>query len=78
MIKDGASDDSVAEKIKEQRAAAFRIIGICLGIPPEQFVWEYVDKNKAYTKVGPITPMDFYNEHVKPVFDIEEKVRGVK
>jgi aminopeptidase C len=24
----------------------YRIVGICLGIPPKQFTWQYVDKAK--------------------------------
>jgi aminopeptidase C len=52
----------------------YRIVGICLGVPPTEFSWEYYDKSKEYHKVGPISPLDFYNEHVKKLFDVDEKV----
>ena len=52
----------------------FRIIGICLGVPPTEFSWEYYDKSKEHHKVGPISPLDFYNDYVKKLFDVDEKV----
>ena len=55
----------------------FRIIGICLGVPPTEFSWEYYDKSKEYHKVGPISPLEFYNENVKKLFDVDEKVKFI-
>ena len=52
----------------------FRVLGICLGVPSNEFVWEFYDKSKAYHKIGPITPLQFYKEHVKPHFDMMSKV----
>ena len=49
-----------------------------MGSPPETFVWEYYDKNKKYVKMGPITPLEFYKTHVKPHFNMEDKVRGAR
>ena len=40
----------------------FRIIGICLGIPPETFTWQYYDKSKKYNDVREITPLQFYEQ----------------
>lgn len=45
-----------------------------MGNPPETFTWEYRDKDKNYQKIGPITPLEFYREHVKPLFNMENKV----
>jgi len=71
----GPDDDaSVKALIKEQMKTIFRIVSICLGIPPKSFTWEYTDKSKKYQKVSNVTPQEFYNEHVKPVFDAAEKV----
>lgn len=50
------------------------MVCICLGNPPETFTWEYRDKDKNYQKIGPITPLEFYREHVKPLFNMEDKV----
>lgn len=52
----------------------FRIVSTCLGSPPETFCWEFRDKEKNYHKYGPMTPVQFYNEHVKPYFNMEDKV----
>ncbi|XP_026548197.1 bleomycin hydrolase-like, partial [Notechis scutatus] len=52
----------------------FRVVSICLGNPPTTFCWEYYDKEKNYHKIGPISPTKFYQEHVKPLFDMESKV----
>lgn len=50
---------------------------ICVGSPPETITWEYYDKNKKFTKLGPITPLEFYKEHVKPHFNMEDKVSEI-
>jgi len=68
------SKDVVQQLIQDQMTEIYRILAICLGVPKDEFVWEYYDKNKVYHKVGPITPVKFYNELVKPVFDMENKV----
>lgn len=52
----------------------FRIIGICLGIPNETFTWNYYDKNKAFHSIGPITPKEFYENHIKPLYNVDNKV----
>lgn len=52
----------------------YRVVGICLGIPNETFTWNYYDKNKAYHTIGPITPKEFYESHVKPIFNVDDKV----
>lgn len=52
----------------------FRVVTICLGSPPETFTWEFYDKEKNYHKIGPVSPLRFYKEHVKPVFNMEDKV----
>lgn len=52
----------------------YRVISICLSVPPTEFTWEYYNKSKAYCSVGPITPLKFYEEYVKPYYDVENKV----
>lgn len=70
----GATDVDVQELIRQQMTTIFRIVGICLGVPPTEFTWEYYDKSKEYHKVGPISPLEFYNSYVKKLFDVDEKV----
>ncbi|KAK4878500.1 hypothetical protein RN001_011006 [Aquatica leii] len=74
IVKDDASDEKVKNLIEVQMITLYRIIGICLGIPDDVFSWNYYDKNKTYHSIGPITPLEFYNVHVKPVFNVDDKV----
>src|SRR5438128_11402713 len=53
----------------------YRIVGICLGIPPTEITWAYYDKAKVHNKIGPISPQKFYEEYVKKVHDVNEKVK---
>ena len=48
----------------------FRIIGICLGIPPETFTWQYYDKSKKYNDVREITPLQFYEQARFPLLGL--------
>ena len=45
-----------------------------MGVPSDEFVWDYYDTSKVYHKIGPVTPVQFYNDHVKPYFDMSSKV----
>jgi len=74
MVKENKSEEEINSKIKDMNADIFRICSICLGVPPTEFSWEYYNKDKKYAKIGPISPFDFYNDNVKPVFDMKEKV----
>ncbi|XP_020715250.1 bleomycin hydrolase isoform X1 [Ceratitis capitata] len=68
------TDEEVSQKIDEMMGSIYKIVGICLGIPNERFTWEYYDKSKAYKSIGPVTPLEFYENYVKPVFNVEDKV----
>ncbi|KAL1502792.1 hypothetical protein ABEB36_007888 [Hypothenemus hampei] len=74
LIQKGGSDGDVQSLIQEQMNNIYRIVGICLGIPNETFTWNYYDKNKEFHSIGPITPKDFYEQHVKPLFNVDDKV----
>ena len=52
----------------------YRVVSICIGSPPETVTWEYYDKDKQYHKVGPLTPLEFYEQFVQPHFNISDKV----
>lgn len=68
------TEEVVSQKIDEMMASIYKIVGICLGIPSERFTWEYYDKSKAYNSIGPVTPLEFYQNYVKNVFNVENKV----
>lgn len=74
LVSDNATDNEIKTKIEEQMEIVYRIVGICMGIPPVTFEWNYYDKSKSFNTIGPITPLDFYEKHVKPLFDVTEKV----
>ena len=62
MIDDGATDAELKSTIESQMTVIFRMIGICLGIPPETFTWQYYDKSKKYNDVREVTPLEFYTQ----------------
>ncbi|XP_072381809.1 bleomycin hydrolase [Diabrotica undecimpunctata] len=74
LIAKGGSDADIHTLIQSQMVNVYRVVGICLGIPSETFTWTYYDKNKAFQSVGPITPKEFYEKHVKPYFNVDDKV----
>ncbi|XP_071481379.1 bleomycin hydrolase-like [Diadema antillarum] len=74
MVEKKATEEEIQTKITQQMSEIFRITCICLGTPPATFTWEYYDKTKTYKKIGPISPKDFYHQHIKPAFNMEDKV----
>ena len=77
MVEDDVSEEKIKMKIDEQMVVVYRIIGICIGIPCTTFTWEYLDKTKEYHSIGPLTPLQFYQQYVKPVYNVDDKVNTV-
>ena len=50
----------------------YRVLSIHLGTPPESFIWQYKDKDKAFHRVGEMTPQQFAATVIKP--DLSEYV----
>lgn len=73
-LLNGGSDVDIQNIIEVQMSNIYRIVGICLGIPSDTFTWNYYDKTKAYHSIGPITPKEFYESHVKVLYNVDEKV----
>lgn len=46
-----------------------RVLTIHLGAPPQSFVWQYRDKDKAFTRVGEMTPTQFRERYAPQVGD---------
>lgn len=74
LVHSGATKEEISTTQDAMMEEVFRVVCICLGNPPETFTWEYRDKDKNYQKIGPITPLEFYREHVKPLFNMEDKI----
>lgn len=60
------------ERLREAALAdVHRVLTIHLGAPPSSFVFQYRDKDKAFHRVGELTPRDFAQRYVR---DVEEFV----
>ncbi|XP_045770057.1 bleomycin hydrolase [Maniola jurtina] len=73
-VSSNASDEDIQCTIDKQIAVIYNIVGTCLGIPPEKFTFEFYNKEKAYNTFGSLTPQEFYNKHVRPLFNVDDKV----
>ncbi|ELK01877.1 Bleomycin hydrolase [Pteropus alecto] len=74
LVHSGATKGEISATQDAMMEEILRVVCICIGNPPETFTWEYRDKDKNYQKIGPITPLEFYREHVKPLFNVEDKI----
>ncbi|XP_025040027.1 bleomycin hydrolase-like [Pelodiscus sinensis] len=74
MVANGSTEEELEEAKDAMIEEIFRIVSISMGSPPETFSWEFRDKEKNYHKIGPVTPLQFYQEHIKPLFNMEDKI----
>lgn len=76
LAKTPEGREALNYKITEQMQEIHKIVNICLGTPPTEFTWEYMDKAKKYNCVGPVTPNEFYEKYVKDalVFNVENMI----
>ncbi len=42
----------------------YRMLVVSLGLPPQTFTYEYVDKNNKYHRIENVTPQQFFNDYV--------------
>ena len=74
MVIAGKEEEIILSKTEEFMETIYRIVGICLGIPLRSFTWEYYDKSKQYCIQENMSPLDFYDKLVKPLYNVEDKV----
>jgi len=74
MVSKGLGDADISTEIERMMEEIYRIVSICTGTPPDTFTWYYYDKDKKFHSVGPISPVDFYQQYVKPHFNVLDKV----
>ncbi|XP_069801742.1 bleomycin hydrolase [Dendropsophus ebraccatus] len=74
MVSSGCTKEEISAALDTMIEEVYRVVSICVGSPPETFTWEFRDKEKTYHKIGPMTPQEFYKEHVKPLFNVEDKI----
>lgn len=54
-----------ARKLKERMLSDYyRVLSVCLGLPPKDFVFEYRDKEKNFHREERMTPLAFYEKHI--------------
>ncbi|XP_048751935.2 bleomycin hydrolase-like [Ostrea edulis] len=74
MVFEKASDEEIQKEKSLMLQQIYSILSICLGTPPKTFTWEYYDKDKKYQKIGPISPVEFYQSKIKPLYNMKDKV----
>jgi len=65
-LRDAISAGQDPEPVREAlMAQIYRVLCIHLGTPPTSFIWQYKDKEKAFHRVGEMTPLEFAAAVVK-------------
>jgi bleomycin hydrolase len=59
----GSVEAARAEK-GEILAVVHRVLCIHLGTPPEEFLWQWTDKDRVFHRAGKMTPQEFATEYV--------------
>jgi len=64
-FKLGADIESLREEKEEMLAEIYSILAYFLGEPPEEFDFEYKDKNGEFYRDSGLTPKEFYDKYSK-------------
>ncbi len=62
--KDGASEEELRAMKDEQMETIYRILCICLGVPPKTVTLEVRNKDKEFIRDEGLTPKEFYDKYV--------------
>lgn len=73
-VSANASNEEIQATINKQIRVIYNIVATCLGTPPNTFTYEFCNKDKNYNTFGALTPKQFYDIHVRPLFDVNSKV----
>ncbi len=57
------------KKKTEMLSEIYRILSVCLGTPPKEFSWRYVEKGDSVITSGNYTPLSFYKKAVDSNLD---------
>lgn len=68
IIADGADAAQVAEAKKDILKDVYRVLALCLGVPPTEFEWRYQTKT-GEVKTLKTTPLEFYKSIVPDDYD---------
>ena len=78
VLREGAKDvralqprgtEAMRTRKQEILAVAHRVLTMHLGTPPEQFDWQWTDKDRAFHRDGVMTPAEFARKYVSLPLD---------
>jgi bleomycin hydrolase len=61
---DGKSIESLRKMKPEMLEQIYKMLCIHLGEPPQEFEWQWRDKDKQFKRDGIVTPLEFYRKHI--------------
>ena len=61
--------DDMRESKKDTLSAMYQILAIHLGSPPDQFFWQWRDKDGDFQRDGDMTPMEFADKYIVTPMD---------
>jgi len=64
LSADGVSIDNLRTKKETMLGEVYTVLCRCLGTPPEQFDFEYTDKDSNFSRKVGMTPKSFYDEYI--------------
>lgn len=64
LVTSGADQDKVTAEKFEVMARIHSVLTIHLGVPPDNFEWQWTDDNGEFHRDGLVTPREFYERYV--------------
>lgn len=74
LSADGKNETELHAERERMVGEIYRVCCISLGTPPTSFDWEYTDKDGKAESVKGITPLRFYEELIRPLYNMEDKI----
>ena len=74
LSADGKNETELHTERERMVGEIYRICCIALGTPPTSFDWEYTDRDGKAESVKGITPLRFYEELIRPLYNMDDKI----
>ena len=62
-LQQGKSPEILQDMKKAMLSRVYRVLSVCLGLPPQTFDFEYVDSRQNYHADRNLTPLSFYEKY---------------
>lgn len=69
LASEGADAEALRARKREIVDVVHRVLCIHLGTPPEKFLWQWTDKDRAFHRDGELTPLEFASRYVQLPLD---------